>query len=623
VLPRTFRDLEASADRDLWLSPNTWTWIGGDPGEFQARDFRWFEMIGRRKPELSVATANAEMVTLATSFKSAFPSSSTGRGARVISDFDYRMERGSVSAKAMLALVLLVVLIACVNVANLLLARAGARSHELAVRLSLGAPRWRIMRELASETVLLGVLGASGGLLVAYGLIQLLPALLPPPPGMRAMIVFRIDIRVAMFTAAVAAMTVVLFGIAPAWLAGRTDVVSAFKGGRGESVRDSALKRALVVTQVAISIVLLCVAAALSRSFIATSRADIGFARKPLLTLWTVFSSEKGPTIGEAVRQLRAIPGVTNVALAVRAPLSLSGGGMARRVTIPGVPADASLGPANVKFNAVSSNYFDVFGTRIIRGRPFSPEEERAGEPTVVVSKQFARQFFEGRDPLEQIIEIAGHRHRIVGIAQDGIVNEIGEARQPYMYLPFRRADYGETTFVLETAGDPAPPTAAARAALRRLHPSLEPRRAITMKQYVDHALSLHRATAALTSILALAGLLLTAVGVYGVTAYRTTRRIREIGIRIALGAMRGQVLRLVLRDGLKIGAMGIAIGLPFALAGAKLISALLVDIEPWDAPSFAIAVAFLLFAIAIATWIPARRAAKVEPSSALRHAAN
>jgi predicted permease len=618
VLPASFRDLEASADRDLWLPPQTWVRIGGDRREFEARDDRWFEMVARRRANVTVERAGVEMATLARTFAADFPSTNAGRGARVVSDRTERLERGGVAAKAMLALVLLIVLITCVNVANLLLARASARSQDLAVRLALGAPRWRLVRQLAAESLILGGLGALGGLIVASWLIRLLPALMTSPPGMRAMVVFATDGRVVLFTAAVTVLTTVLTGLAPAWFGARTDLVTTIKSATGASTRGGALRRVLVVAQVAISLVLLCVSIDLARSFVAASTSDLGFKRQGILTLWTTFGSNDRDTSDEAVRQLDALPGVDEVAVAIRAPLSLSGGGLALPVSVPGAPHDARRLP-EVKFNAVSANYFDVLGTKVVRGRPFTSDEQQAGELTVVVSEQFARQFFAGRNPLGERIVVAAAPYRIVGIAQDAVVNEIGEDPQPYMYLPYSRGSYGEQTFLLETAGSPGAIASAARATLRRVHAGLEPRRMITMADYVEFAASLHRTTAALACLLAIVGLVLTAVGVYGVVAYQTNRRSKEIGIRMALGAFDRQVMRLVLRDGMGLGLVGVAAGLPLALAATKMVASMLVGVTPWHAASFAGAGAILLAAIAAATMIPAWRATRIEAARALR----
>jgi putative ABC transport system permease protein len=218
------------------------------------------------------------------------------------------------------------------------------------------------------------------------------------------------------------------------------------------------------------------------------------------------------------------------------------------------------------------------------------------------------------------VIRVAGEPHRILGVAQDGVVNAIGEDPQAYMYLPFARGDYSETTFVLATAGgDPALLASAARERLRRIDASLEPRRTVTMAQYVEYASSLHRTTAALAVMLGATGLVLTTLGVYGVVAYRTSARLKEIGIRMALGAVRGQVVRLVLRDGLALAAAGVAVGAPLALLATRLTSSLLIGIAPWNPVALAVATAVLVLAVVGATLVPARRATRVEPAAALR----
>jgi ABC-type antimicrobial peptide transport system permease subunit len=269
-----------------------------------------------------------------------------------------------------------------------------------------------------------------------------------------------------------------------------------------------------------------------------------------------------------------------------------------------------------VKFNAVSPNYFEILDTRIVRGQSFVAGD---GEAAVVVSEQFARQFFAGREALGMTIEVAGKPHRIVGIAQDAVVNEIGEAPQPYMYLPFDQGSYGETTFILDAAGQAPATASAARAALGRVATGLEPRRMVTLAQYIEYASTLHRTSAALTSILGLVGLVLTAVGVYGVVAYRTNRRMKEIGIRMALGAKGSQVRRLVMREGLVVALAGIAVGLPLAFAGTSFVGSMVAGLDEWDTVSFAVAALVLLLAIGVATFLPARRAMRIEPARALR----
>jgi predicted permease len=618
VLPAGFRELEPAADRDIWLSPAAWALIGGGSREFDERGNRWFDVIARRRAAATTGAAEDEMIALVAALEPADPSAPEERGARVVGDLEYRLEQGGVAARALLGLVLLVVIITCVNVANLLMARGAARAHELAVRVALGASRWRLVRQLGAESLLLGVLGAAGGLIVAAWLIRLLPSLMTAPPGFRSFLVFQTDARVMLFTGGLTLLTTLLFGLAPAWLGARANVAGIIKASTGASEFGGGFRRVLVAGQVAISLVLLCMAAALARSYAETQRADIGFTRAPVLTLWTTFGTDNVQTAEEAVRQLEALPGVTSVAVAIRAPLSLSGGGLARPVSIPGT--DPGDGIPRVKFNAVSANYFDVMGTRVVGGRPFTREETLGGEATVVVNEQFVGRYLAGREPIGSLIQVDGAPHRIVGIAQDGVVNEVGEAPQPYMYLPFWPGRYGETTFLLSTHGEAGALASAARATLRGVDTSLEPRRMVTMGQYIEYATAMHRATAALAGLFGAVGLVLTAIGVYGVVAYRTTRRSKEIGIRMALGAVEGQVLRLVLRDGLVLGVAGVLAGIPLALMATRLTASLLVGVEAWDAPAFAMAATVLLAGVALATFLPARRAAHVEPSRALRN---
>jgi predicted permease len=622
VLPQSFRDLDAAADRDLWLPPQTWARLAGRD-EFLQRDARWFDVIGLRRPGVTGKTLQAEVATLAGALAQAYPAVSAGRGARVISDLGYRFESGGVNALALLGLVLLVVVITCVNIANLLLARAVARGRELAVRVALGAGRGRLLRQLMTENVLLGALGAVAGLTIAMWLIRLLPAILLEPPGFRSFLVFETDVRLIAFTLAVTGVTTVLFGVVPSFMASRADVAPLIKEGAAAGFRRQGLfRQGLVIGQIAVSLVLLCAAGVLARSFVETRRADIGFARKPLLAVWATTGDLPQATAMEAVRRLEALPGVAAVAVALRAPLSLSGGGLARPVFLPHQPATRGDGLPEVKFNAVSVNYFEVFGTRIIRGRGFGADDQRAGEPVLIVNQRFADQFFPGADALGRVVRLqsaTGVEHRIIGIAQNAVINRIGEEPEPYMYLPFWRGQYGETTFVVDAASDPAALAAAARNVLRRTDPRLEPRRTITMGQYIEYSAASYRATAVLAVALGFVGLLLTALGVYGVVAYRTTTRTKEFGIRVALGAARGQVLTLILRESLRVAGIGLALGFPAALLTTHVMRSLLFGVAPWDAPIFAGAGAVLLAAVCAATVLPAWRAAAVDPAHVLR----
>jgi predicted permease len=625
VLPAGFRDLYAASDRDLWIPPQTWTALGN------GRDFddwpnRWFEIVGRRAG-VSVSAADAEVKAVAASFASDLPETNAGRSARVMSDFDERMDVGGANALALLGLVLLVVAITCVNVTNLLLARAAGRSREIAMRLALGASRWRLLRGLFAESALLGALGAVAGLTLALWLVKVLPALQVPPPGFRSFLLFQVDARVVVFTLAVTLLTTVLFGIAPGWTSANVDLVSSIKAEPGTVAsggRRGWLPQTLVVAQIAVSLVLLCAAAVLARSFVQVRHADLGITRGRVLTAWVNpgMGTFRPATVDEAVRQLAGLPGVARVATAVRAPLSLSGQGMARELYFPHLSAEPGAGLPAVKFNAVSATYFPVMGTRLIRGEGFTRAHERGGEPVMIVNEHFAAQFFPGRDPLGASVRIGGAtgaEHRIIGIAQNAVINEIGEPVEPYFYLPFDMDRYGDVTFLLATHGDPAGLAAPVRGTLKGIHRLLDPFRILTMAEYVEYAGRQYRAMAALAGALGLVGFVLTGLGLYGVVASRTMKRTKEIGIRMALGATRGSVVRLVVGDGLRVAIAGIGIGITAALVATRLMASLLFGVGPGDLLAFTAAAALLLVAVIVATLIPALRATKLDPTTALR----
>jgi len=285
--------------------------------------------------------------------------------------------------------------------------------------------------------------------------------------------------------------------------------------------------------------------------------------------------------------------------------------------------APAGRGVPEVKFNAVSTNYFSVLGIRLRQGRVFSEADQRAGEPVVVVSEPFAARFFPGSPALDRTVRIGdgdGVPHRIVGIVDHVVNSSISEEREPYFYLPYWRGAYGtETTFLVEAAGNAALLVAPVRAALRAINPQFDPRLVATLDELVGYSARAFRWTALLAGVLGAFGLLLTAIGVYGAVALNTTRRTREIGIRMALGARRGQVLGLVMKEGVRLAVVGLAVGIPAALACARLLSSLLFGVSSRDVASFAGAALVVFLIVALATYLPARRAVRVTPSTALR----
>ena len=626
VLPPSFRELDPDADRDLWMPTTTWAVMHG-PDELTPRAGRWFEVIARRGPGTSVEAAGAEVAAIAAALASERPETNTDRGALVLTDLAYRLQNGGSNVVALLGLVLIVVLITCVNIAHLLLARAAARRRELALRTALGAGRRHLVRQLLVEAGVLGALGAVTGLLVAAWLIRVLPWFLVAPPGFRSFEVFQADGRVVVFTLAVTMITTVLFGLAPAFQAARTNVIALIKGDAGLTGAphvDRVIGRALVVGQIAVSLALVYGAAVLAQSFREVGRTDLGFSRAPILTAWIPYGDAPMSLLDDAVEAVGGLPGVAGVAVAIRAPLSLSGGGLAQPVVVPGGPAAQTDTPPDVRFGAVSASYFETMGVPITSGRAFTEAESRGGEPVVMITEAFADRFLPGVDPIGRFIRPGGPNaadHRVVGVTRNAAIGRIGEAPEPYFYLPYWRRQTGEATLLVRPAGDEASLGPEVRAALRQIDPRLDPRLVVSMAQYIEFAAGSYRTTAVLASTLGGIGLLLMSLGIYGVMTYQTARRTREIGIRVAVGAARGQVMSLVLGDGLRLSAAGLAVGIPLALGVGWKMTSLLFGVSPWSAPALVIAAGVLLAAVSAATALPAWRATRVNPMTALREA--
>jgi predicted permease len=624
VLPSSFRELDPDADRDLWMPVTTWVAMHGTE-EFASRADRWFDVVGRLGRGQSAEAAGAEVEAVAAALAAEWPETNTARGARVVPDLTYRLRNGGSTVAALMGLVLIVVLITCVNVAHLLMARAAGRRRELALRTALGAGRRHLVRQLFIEAGVLGALGAAAGLLAAAWLIRILPWVLVPPPGFRSFEVFQIDGRVALFTLGVTMVTTLLFGLAPAFAAARTNVNALIKGDSaltGAPHVDRLVGRALVVGQIAVSLALVYGAAVLAESFRAAGRSDLGFSRAPMLTAWIPYGDAPMALLDEGARRVAALPGVADVAVAIRAPLSLSGSGLAQPVVVPGGPAPAAGAPPDVKYAAVSANYFEVLGGTIGRGRAFTEAESRGGEPVALVNEAFVDRFFPGVDPVGRFIRPGGPDapdHRVLGVTTNAAISRIGEPAEPYFYVPYWRERTGEATLLIRPAAGAGSIGPEVRAALRELDPRLDPRLLVTMGQYIEFSSSPFRTTAALATTLSAIGLLLMTLGIYGVMTYQTARRTREIGIRVAVGAARGQVLRLVLGEGWRLVAAGLVAGVPLALGAGWAMTSLLFGVGPWSAPALVLAAALLAAAVSAATFVPAWRATRVNPMTALR----
>ena len=532
---------------------------------------------------------------------------------------------------ALLGAVALLLLIATANVANLLLARAAARDREIAVRGALGAGRGRIAAQLVTESLVLAILGGGAGLIVAAWGTRALLAI--APEGIPRLAEVGMNTTVFAFAFAVSAACGVLFGVAPALRASRTALVETLKdGGRGGAgIGRRRAQRLLVVSEIALALMLSVGAGLMIRSFAALQRVSPGFEPSHLLTFRVSLPGVQYDTAAKVegfysslVQRLEALAGVRAAGLTVSLPphlLSMTDNFMTEGMTLPPNQA-APVGPLLF----VSERYFTALGTPLVRGRFFTERDDRDAPAVVIINDALARQYFRGQDPVGKRLKNGGPERpdnqwmTIVGVVGDVNYSGLDTAPAPTVYFPFRQtADTGQYV-VVRTAGDPRTLASAAREIVAALDKDLPVANLHTMDDLMAASVAAPRFRTTLVAIFAAVGLLLAAIGIYGVMSYAVTERTHEIGVRAALGAGRADVLRLVLGETLLLAALGVGVGVAGALATTQTIRALLFHVEPTDSSTF-VAIALILVATAlIASYIPARRALRVDPMVALRY---
>ena len=625
VLPPDFRQVGPNDDRDIWIPAQAWAALRGDK-ELTAKESRWFYLLGRLASGAAVSQANQQVAAIASALAAADPAHERGRSARAISDFGYRMSRAGTTGLVLFAIVGAVVLLSTVNVAHLLFARSLARGPEVALRISLGASRWAVARQLLLENLVLCALGCAAGLSLAAGIAALLPRLVAREPALLVQLGsrphFQLDYRVFMVAGLLALCTMLLLALVPLSQVARVELLPALQASSGTRTEGRAPlpRRAAVWLQIGIAFALLVSTGVLVRSFLNTRTKPIGLTRDQVLVAFTQDPDE--PLRHQLLGDLLTIPGARRAAYAIRSPLMPSEGGMANKVLLPSHPEIHD--PLDIKFNAVSPDFLNVIGTRIVLGRGFTPEDDHNGPPVTIVNQTMAQKYWPGRDPVGQTVRVVrvGQQpmdYRIVGVAEDAPINEIGELPEPYMYLPFHLIDWGEITYVVETSQNAMSVAKDARDVLIHVNPLLDPTLVTSLPECIRASAGNYQMTAELVSALGFIGLALTVVGLYGFLAFRVVQRRREIGIRMALGASREATTWLVLRDTARMAAIGLGIGLVLALAAARLEAAAVFGVRPLDAMSLACALGVLLIAAAGAAWVPARRAATIDPMRALR----
>jgi predicted permease len=630
----------------------TGTFLGGNPAgwvpmsmhDVVQPNFDWYEQrrglflftFGRLKPGVSVEQAGANLRTIFAQLEQAYPVDNKGRSASAVPLLEARLNPGGQGGGQIVQLSVLlmtvvgiVLLIACANIANLLLARATRRRKEVAVRLALGAERLRLIRQFLTESLLLACIGAVLGVGLAYGLLDVLAgADLQLPVPLDEM---TIDTRVLGYTALITVLTGILFGLAPALQASRPDVVPVLKnetvpaGGNQKGLRTLfSLRQVLVVSQVALSLISLVAAGLFLRSLKHAQGIDTGFETRGVLVMNVNlgregYTPERGQLFyQQAVERLSGLPGVQRASVAQNAPLA---GGFLRSVFPEGADT-TTRDRVLVQVNSVSPGYLDTLGIPLLRGRDFLDSDTTGAPLVVVVNETMAQRFWPGEDAIGKRFKFFGDNDftTVIGIAKNAKYNGVAEDPTPFIYQPVRQNYTPNATLHIRAAGNAGGLGGAVRAAVLEIDPTLSVFNIRTLEEQVSNSLAGLRLNVIMLTTFGVLALLLASIGLYGVASYAVTQRTREIGVRMALGASASSVLRLVLGRGLTLVGIGIALGLALALLGSRFISPdVLPNVSVRDPLTFA-ATAVLLTAVALlANYLPARRATRIDPLIALR----
>jgi len=623
VMPPGFQFL--AKDTGLWVP------IAFSPGQLANRDGHYLTVVARLKPGVTTAQAGADIAGISERLRRDYPQSNFGLGSLVIS------LREQLAGDVRLALIVLLVavgfvlLIACANIANLLLSRGAARHREIAVRSALGAGRGRIVRQLLTESVVLAAAGGIAGLIFASWSFSFLKQIIPDSMSLNATV--GIDARVFGFTLLLSILTGIIFGLAPALQAAKVDLNEALKlsGGRsGTGTGHRRMRGALIVTEVALALVLLVGAGLLIQTFVRLRALDIGLNPENVLTLRTTLPLGKYGELAkrtafyqQVLERVRSVPGVVSAGYTTAVPLTWKGGTNSFTVEghEPGPGQDAN-------FRQVSPGYMETIGIKLREGRYLTDRDDSQAQPVAIINATMARQFWQGENALGRRFKNDGDESQrwftVVGIVGD--VKEMGlEApAKPEMFFPYQQM--GGTLWniprdlIVRTTGDPLSITPALRQAIWSVDSSQPISNIRTMDEILAEEVAQRRVGMTMLVAFATLALLLASLGIYGVISYSVTQRTQEIGIRMALGASRGDVLRLVMTDGLRLAATGVAIGLGAAFAMTRLMAGLLYGVSASDPRTLAVVTVLLTAVALLACYVPARRATKVDPMIALRY---
>jgi len=628
VAPRDFRGPVNFASIPVYVP--LMMQMQADPGynKLEARGNNMMNVVGRLRDGMTLQRAQQVVDQALTGLKEELPDYYEDQvGIVMVPQMDaglhpmFRSTQVQMSAVIM-AVVALLLLIACVNVANLFLVRARERRREMGVRLSLGAGRMRVVRQLLTESLVFSTLAGLAGLGLAQLAVGALANLRPPMDGPWHFSI-EMDNRVLLFTLAVSMVAGILFGLAPALQAARPELVSAVKGEGGGKAGRSRASSVLVVVQMALSLVLLVSSGLFLRSLAGATDIDPGFADPAHLVTVAAdpglqgYDRDRSRAFWDRVlEEVQALPEVSAVGLTDWLPLGISSSD--RGVSIPGY--DFAEGERqSFYYQDVTEGYLEALGVDLLEGRTFTRQDDGSGPPEIIINKRMADHFWPGQSALGKIVTTAGEDREVIGVVATGKVKSLGEAPTEMMYLPQRELFSSAMIVLARTSGDPRIAMRRIQEVVRGQDPDLPVFDVRTMEEHMGTALLPARLAGSVLGLFGLLGLVLAAVGIYGVMAYSVAQRKREMGIRVALGADRGNVLGLVLREGMRLAVIGTVIGMAGAAGAARLVQGLLYNVSAFDPFAFAGVPLILVGVAALAVYIPARKAAGLEPMRVLK----
>jgi predicted permease len=634
VMPSEFQFPPQADKLELWIP------IAFEGEELTNRNVRDIQVVARLRPDVSLKQAQAELSTMANQLEREYPDTNAGWNVRVTTLADQFADRARPAMLIMLAAVGFVLLIACVNVANLLLSRATARQKEIAIRIALGAKRSRLIRQLLTESVLLSLLSGAAGLLLAMWGVKVLAASIPDwiANSMPRLREIGLDWRILCFTLGVSLVTGVIFGLAPALFASNPDLNEMIKeSGKGasKSFRGRRLANILVISEVALALVLLIGAGLMMKSLSQLQKVNPGFDGQSVLTFQTslpdaqyLTRKEAANFYQQAIKRMESLPGVQAVGAINHLPMGLSGTGTEFSIEGSALTATGNAARPGGGYRVVTPNYFRALGVTVRKGRAFEERDSTDSQPVVIINETLAKRYWPNKDPLGQRLTLTREQDPknptgarvIVGVVGD--VKHFGLAAPviPEIYVPQAQSGWREMTFVVKTSSDPTAIAAGVKNEIKAIDKDLPVYKVRTMEEVMADSSYPQRLSTSLLGIFALIALVLAAVGIYAVISYSVSRRTHEIGIRMALGAKQLDVLRLIIRQGMKLAVVGVGIGLVIVVGLMRLMASLLYGVSATDPVTLGGVSLLLLIVAILACYLPARKAARVKPLIALRY---